>query len=241
MSSLATASRNAVLRRYRQSRTAEIGRFVRLRKEVQKNRHMNVQALAISRNKDWMKRARGVVFGSGPTTSSERSAIMHEGDQEALDRYINENREELRATVDRMKEHAKAVERSLGDDAVLPLRNLQWLRWLDNNQQAWGEAMAKAAVERKNASVRISATDAYFPDCERLQPEPEQSSEAEDPQWLKDMLHQPPGFYTLFSPGTQPLVVFATTCQGCVWALQVHRIGTYRTAFREAVARELNL
>ena len=44
------------------------------------------------------------------------------------------------------------------------------------------------------------------------------------------MLQEPPGFYTLFSPHKDatpvppPLVFFASTCQGTVWALQLDRL-----------------
>ena len=223
--SLATASRNAILRRYRQARQAEIGRIIRLRKDTIKHKFMNKTALVMMRHPEWFKRARGSRFGESNTTKEQRSSIVFEGNKERFDRYLEDNAGELEATAAKMREHARAVERSILADAEVPLRNLQWLRWLDNHPQAWGEAMMQAAKDKKLVSARIVGTNADYPDCERLQPTWWAASlDADGPRWLRDMLHQPPGFYTILRSPAQPLVIFACTCQGIVYALELDMI-----------------
>ena len=146
--SLATASRNAILRRYRQARTTEIGRVIRHRKEVLKHKFMSASALAVMRNPSWFKRGRGERKWESGVSSEQRSSIVFEGDKEKLDHYMQVNREELDTTARKMRDHAKAVEKSFEAEAEVPLRNLKWRRWLDDHEKDWGEAMAKAAEER---------------------------------------------------------------------------------------------
>ena len=103
----------------------------------------------------------------------------------------------------------------------MPLRNTQWLRWLENNHDAWSDALKSSRAQRRRGSVRLLGTDAEFPDIPGIQPDPPRAPTA---PWLQLMLHQDPGFYCVHVDGISPVVFYAATCRGVVWSLPMQRL-----------------
>ena len=142
---------------------------------------------------------------------------MHEGDEEALAIYIKEHRDELARVARSIREEAAAAGRALSADAEYPLRNMQWIRWLESHTEEWSTALREAHSVRRAVSCRVVATEDEFPDILRLQPA---LPKLEQPfPCLSIMLHQEPGFYIFIEEQREPLLVYATTCQFIVWAV----------------------
>ena len=77
--SVATASRNSILRKYRQRRSQELVRCIRKRREVAKHRTMNLRALAVKRNPAFSKGPRGISGLVPPKPTSPRAANRARG------------------------------------------------------------------------------------------------------------------------------------------------------------------
>ena len=238
--SVATASRNSILRKYRQRRSQELIRCIRKRRDVAKYRTMNLRALAIKRNPAFFKRAQGHLRSSATKASkSKRQQIVHQGDEEALATYIEEHRDELTRAARSIREEAAAASRALSADAEFPLRNMQWIRWLESHTVDWSTALREAHSIRRAVSCRVVATEDEFPDIPRLQPalpKLEQSFPC-----LSILLHQEPGFYIFIEEQREPLLVYATTCQFIVWAVPFRHMSgrcyelSHCTAFSKAI------
>ena len=164
---------------------------------------------------------------------------MHEGDEEALATYIEEHRDELARVARSIREEVAAASRALSADAEFPLRNMQWIRWLESHTVDWSTALREAHSIRRAVSCRVVATEDEFPDIPRLQPalpKLEQSFPC-----LSILLHQEPGFYIFIEEQREPLLVYVTTCQFIVWAAPFRHMSgrcyelSHCTAFSTAI------
>ncbi len=99
------------------------------------------------------------------------SSIAHSGDEDALNAYIEENAEELRAEVDHLKS-------APGDAATTvnvtgpqcPMLNKEWLSWLGANDTHFRTLVKTASTERAPVSHCLFAESSDFPAADRTYP-----------------------------------------------------------------------
>ena len=221
--SLARASRDSLLQRYHVRRSRCVIQTIQSKKQALKLKSMNARAVAISRQPALFSRARGHLKWQAPSSSSSKKQIVHKGDGKALNAYIEEHRPDLEAEAKRLRENGKELSSSISDNVEFPLRNAQWMQWIETHEAKFREALKTASKERQARSACLSASDAEFPAAPRLQPALQRLPMT---AWQAVLLHQDPGFFLVKgSPGEDQLrVFFAATVRGDLWAYALPQV-----------------
>ena len=151
--SLATASRNALLSMYLTGQRAGLDALALASREHAKALRMNCRALAIQKKPTLFSRARGRLWHQ-THSDADASEIVHEGNEQALQAFIHENKASLEAELQALKK-SKLVALQGAKNSALPMSVRQWLSWLDENDADFRALLERATLERKQFSKRL--------------------------------------------------------------------------------------
>ena len=152
-------SRNSMIRRYRRQRTLTVRRKVQKNKIWQKERFMNLRALAIAKRPELLPRPRGQLHWQVDVPEAERSKLVHEGDPVALSDYIDLNRAQLQEEARQRRLEAKtAMENESKSD--LPMCNAEWLEWIDEHEAEFYAYLRQSTEKRQRLSSRLFVSNA---------------------------------------------------------------------------------
>ena len=199
---IARASRNSILQRYRVKRFQFIKRKLDTVKKWRGQRFVNARSIAIRRNPDLFSRARGQLKSQPALPAEKRAEIIHAGDQDALQEYIDRNKDTLEQEAAETRKAAKDNLQQLRA-ATLPYSNQEWLTWLDDNDSKLRQHLREATAKRRHISIRIQQTEP-LPRAPRLQ------AEISDPvhgDWGRILKQQKSGWACLSHEG-RPAMVF---------------------------------
>ena len=155
ISSCGTASRNSIIRRYLVHRGRQVDTMDTTRRKHEAALRLNVRALAVRANPDWFPRARGRLRWEAEVTAEEQSAITHQGDLKAIDRYIADHREELEAELARVRHSARLRHEA---SSAVPWSDDDWHRFLDENDDKFRNLLRGASDRRRAASQKVVAS-----------------------------------------------------------------------------------
>lgn len=205
----ARASRNSILQRYLTMRQRAIASSRCRAKATKSARHMNIRALAIEKNPDWLPRARGKLRWQGPVSRSDSRAIVHSGDPRALREYIDENR----ASLEEELQERRAQETFMKElEKDFPFSTDEWMKWMEENDQLFREFMKNATRERAKVSQRVQAMDGLA-GVTRVYPMP-CAEHGHSPEWS----HLQDGFFCLRASPSHQVVCFVASVGHTVYA-----------------------
>ena len=141
--SVAAASRNSILQRYRVGRNATIAKLTAVRKQALKRQKIGASALAVQRNPSWLPRPGGI-------TGDE---YRHEGNMQALRGYLDEHRQELQEEAKCLRSDAREILRQR-DAPLFPQTNADWLQWMEANHDEFTHLLRTASSDRRSLSQR---------------------------------------------------------------------------------------
>jgi hypothetical protein len=197
LSTLARASRNSILTRFRTTREevvkASIGR-----RRAAKQIHMNVRALALQQ-----KPSLSCSTKRGSGRCSSRTKV----DAKAMSAYIAEKLETLTEQTKRIRESVRQQRRSVVGE--VPISNQDWLRWLEENERCFQEHLNSAYKLRRGLNVRVEP-DGVMPHGPSLLVGQDDSLIS---SWHSLLQCSPPGFYCV-DWGSQKCVLFHVSCRG---------------------------
>ena len=117
------ASRDSYIRRYRLHRRGERDREHSIRAYFTRNTRMNVRALAVAQNHHLQTRGRGQLHWESDISAEQRAAITHQGDEEALQKFIADNYDAL--NTEAVARRKRARESGIGTSTrCLPATNI---------------------------------------------------------------------------------------------------------------------
>ena len=209
VTSVASASRNSILSRYAIGRQKRLERRRWAAKQETAAKHFNVRAAAISRNPGLFQRGRGKLLWESNISPEERRSVTHDGDEQALKRYIEENRGDLEREVQARRDRAKFCELQASG---LPTTIRDWVGYLQEHDAQFRELLRTATEQRKTTSQCLSPM-AGVEGAVRVYPQP-QAEAGHSPHWC----HLKPGFYCFKSPGGVRLVCFVASIAYTVYA-----------------------
>ena len=201
--SVARASRNSILQRYRVLRSHFIKKRLSTAKTWKGQRFVNARSLAVKRAPELLPRPRGQLRSQPALSTRERAQIIHPGNPAVLQTYIEENRADLEREAAEIRKTAKERLQEL-KSSILPYTNREWLQWLDSNEAVFRENLREATMRRRNLSERLRQ-DQAMPAVPRLQPI------LNDPvcgQWGKILKQQQSGFMCISEEGCRAALVF---------------------------------
>ena len=108
------------------------------------DKYINVQALAIQHCPDLFPRGKGKLHWQ----SEAATGYSNPGNIGGLRQYISDNRESLQCEVQRRRDRAAASSRQLAEVPKFPIRNRDWLHWLEQN-----EVEHRAKLTRHNVLI----------------------------------------------------------------------------------------
>ena len=224
-SGLPRASRNGILLRYRLQRDSAVQMCISDRKQANKDKFMNSRALAIKKNPNLVSRPRGRLTGrpeDNSITAEQMKENVHEGDEKALQEYIEANRASLEAEAAAIR---KAASFKLGGGAksLMPMTNVEWLKWLEEHDEKFRWQLKNATIQRRPLGKRL-APDGDLPAASRIQA---QHNNGPLPMWCIVLAQQDSGCYCLEIHGNgrqQRTIFFASALHRRPWivTLQPH-------------------
>ena len=217
VTSVTRASRNAILNRYRVSRTQCILQRERDSKKSRKLKHLNARSLAVREKPELVKRPRGCLVWEKNVTATERSRTIHAGDRQAFDEYYEQNKERLEAEALAYRQQAATLQRKqIG--AFLPHTNREWLTWVKKHETHFRELLANATKKRLWRNERLRPAADQIPPLGRLGPRQVRRERA---NWEKLILQERHGFFCLRNAAGQKLVFFAAGLSGQILSLEL--------------------
>ena len=204
-SSVARASRNSILLRYRVQREQHMGEALALARRAGKDKFMNLIAVARQRRPDLFPQARGKLWWEKGVTQTEMQRLRQPGDPDALEAFLAANREAFAAEAEQIRSQARILLQKK-TEGLMPFRNREWLLWLEKNREHFNELLKKAPLHRRAFNHRV-VPDAALPVVSRMQARPEATG---DCQWEAKLLQVQPCFaYLKWGDGPDDnLVVF---------------------------------
>jgi hypothetical protein len=205
----ATASRNCIIRRYLAVRRDALHSKLDVQRSAKSALTLNVRAIAFERNPEMFTRGRGKMRWEESVSGKDMKAIAHQGDEIALQQYIEEHRGELEAELSDRRHVAKC--RAVAASA-LPLSQDEWLRHLDVNDEEFRGLLRNAHTARRVISERLQP-DAEWGAAPRLYPQVCREH-GHVPQWS----HLKPEFYCFKQTDTFSLVCYVASIGHTVYA-----------------------
>ena len=220
LSGVSRASRNTILMRYHTCRLDKLESDRKVNIETNKQKFMNLRALAIKERPDLFMRAAGslkYVPGRMHEKKSERRSIVHEGDEQALQTYIAANRERLSQEASQIRAQAKAKSEQAA--VHFPLTNGEWLEFLEKEDDIFRDLLRTANADRRKIGQRLVPMKAYLTPAPRLGV----AAVREQPEWAAVLVGADPGIYTIsFGANVEDkIVVFAVTLKSEVWVVRL--------------------
>lgn len=116
--------------------------------------HLNIRALAVQQRPELLPRARGRLRWQQDVRDKDMREVVHQGDPQALQDYIEANREALEEELKNLKEAANF-------DAIaerhLPFSSDEWLQYLAQHEEQFRELLRTASQKRACISERVQA------------------------------------------------------------------------------------
>ena len=209
MTTLARASRNSILAKFRLQKH----RYNKERrgkcKIWQKHLYANKRSLAIQRQRDWLPRPRGRLRWEGPVPKEEQARLQHAGSPEALRTFIATHDEALTQEARELRQQAQQELRAERLSA-LPYSNEEWLSWLDNeaNEARLRKHLREATGCRRVVNSRL-VPSRDLPSCGRLQPAVDSTLPG---TWGRLLLQQQHGWFSFNMAGVPRLVIWFVHC-----------------------------
>ena len=117
---------------------------------------MNARPLAISRHSDLRQRPRGKLHWEKDIAAKDRSEIVNEGDKDALQAYIEANRQSLEAEAAAIRKHALDVVADGGGN--MPMNNAEWLAWIEEHDEQFKELLKTATRVRRDLGKKAASS-----------------------------------------------------------------------------------
>ena len=190
-SSVARASRNSILLRYRIQRERHIETSMKLHMAAKREKYMNYMAVARQWRPDLFPMPLGRRFAKADGSQQPEIAPSL-GDADALEAYLETNREELKAEAARLRDQAKCGSRETNKNSV-PYSNCDWLTYLDQHEGQFRELLRTASKARQLLNRRIVPEKALVA-APRMQP---RIACTESPEWELKLLQVQPSFVSL--------------------------------------------
>ena len=139
VTTVARASRNNILQRYRSQRSLHLSEHLDMKKKMQKELYMNYRALAVRRCPSVLPRARGKLAWEQHVPQREQRRIIHDSNPEHVE-LLGYARVALQQEAAQRRQAAK-IALSKSNEAVLPQTNQQWLDWLSEHDALFRETL----------------------------------------------------------------------------------------------------
>ena len=218
--SVARASRNSILQRYRLQRSAIIEASIKDRRQAKKDLYMNTRALAIAERPDLFSRGTGQLAWQNTKTLAERQQIMHHGDETALQAYIKQHAARLTEIKRAKQQKAKRMLQSC--PGILPYTNAEWLTWLRDHDEEFRDLLKVATSHRKKISVRLASAEGRFPEAPRIYPK---LPETRRYVWERKLFQEKRGFFGLRLNAVRFITIFGCSCRNQFWGFVLGRAG----------------
>ena len=173
VASLSRCSRNSLIRKYRLQRSEVRLEQLKVKKRFAKDRFANARSIAVARHPEWLPRPRGILHWQQGVAKQQAKTIGHQGNPEALQQYLQENKASLQEEAAQRRQAAKRGLTSL-EASRLPMSNAEWLRWVEANEAYFHDILRSATETRRELSRRLvceNATWVYldpFSFCDRF-------------------------------------------------------------------------
>jgi hypothetical protein len=207
----AAASRNCIIRKYLANRRGYLAVNNNAAASYKHIRHLNIRAIALERRPELFPRARGKLHWEEDVSTAAQKVIVHNGGAVELNEYIAANREELENELSARRD---SIKHKATADAAMPISHSDWLKYLDENDEAFQELIQSASRQRRKLSERLGA-DPEWGEVPRIYPRICREH-GHSPSWS----HLRPGFYC-FRQFDANLVCFVASIGHTVFACPV--------------------
>ena len=216
--SVATASRNQLLRHFHRDRENMVSRIevtqCGLRQAMKKNAH----SLAWERRADLV--APGIRAGSAPALDSGKAA--------ELSAYVAANRKDLDEEVCAGRARAKAAAQRA--KVTMPVTEAEWAAWIASRRDEFGTLMRSATSERRAVNERLVAASERPIPVPRLSPAVASQAQRPAASWVQ-LLWGRSGWYALQSRRGVVTLLLSHSRQH-TWGLCVDDLAVRERVFR---------
>jgi hypothetical protein len=141
------ASRNSILRRYLVRQKSSSSQVEAAKRNVKAAQKLNVRALAIHRRPELLSKGRGQLKWEKDISAKDRAKLRHQGDEVALNAFIDQHRPELENELDRRRAEAQLQEAVA---SAAPVTGEDWIDYLRGRRPLLGEACLTASRRLKH-------------------------------------------------------------------------------------------
>eukprot|EP00930_Biecheleria_cincta_P028591 TRINITY_DN19956_c0_g3_i1.p1 TRINITY_DN19956_c0_g3~~TRINITY_DN19956_c0_g3_i1.p1 ORF type:complete len:488 (+),score=76.77 TRINITY_DN19956_c0_g3_i1:1377-2840(+) len=215
VSSLARVSRNLIISQYRLHR-------VSLRKQQEKNikkwkrqKMMDARALAVRQQPELAARPRGKLHWERGVSKSSQRLIVHRGNTAAMNKFVKDNREALRAESSRLRHEALSALSNL-ERFHTPVTNREWLECLSERDSYFRGLLQTATPKRRLLNQRVAGDESSFHATPRVYPKPGNRY----PNWSGCLTRDCGSFFCLCA-ATAKIVIWSASARGEIWAFQL--------------------
>jgi len=225
--SVATASRNNLLRKYLALRRSLLRSHLKTKKKFQKWKYMSWRALAIKMRPDLFKRPRGKLHWETKISEEQMKALVAPGDAAAADEFVREHKDELIKCSSNIRKEALSPS-TVSLSSTFPILNKEWLTWLGDHDQAYRDHVKGSGLARAPLNHRLYVEDASLPPDPRLNPVASLPSSTE---WQKKIQQCRQGWFCLVEHLGSPPVMslglpfYGVTLHGQTLAVLLQKIG----------------
>ena len=216
--SVATASRNQLLRHFHRDRNRMLERIEATEGSLRKAMKTNVQSLA------WKRRSALVSLGGRARGDQQQSALAPDS-QRALQEAVEENRGDW-------EEEVRAARRGAADAAArakvhIPLRESEWAEWMREHRTEFSALMRLAPADRRALCTRLTASPSRPAPAPRLGPVRSTGVGAcARARWL-ELLWGRTGWFAV-KVGTRVKTILVSYSRGSMWGIDLADLATPR-------------
>ena len=142
-------------------RLAAIAHNIGVKKKIRQRKLSNVWAVVVERRPELLMRPRGRLHWERGVDDRAARAIAHVGDWAALDQYIDNHWDDLRAEVAPRQQEAQSLQQQAG--GPYPMLNKDWLSWFGEHGHELKAAMAAVSATRAEFAHRLFEEDGALP------------------------------------------------------------------------------
>ncbi|CAE7261612.1 unnamed protein product [Symbiodinium microadriaticum] len=215
--SVATASRNAILQRYRLQRTSFLAHREKCQKQMKKRKFVTARSLAVQKMPHLAPRPRGRLKWERDVSAASASSAVHKGDPQAFHEYYEAHKKELQEQAACVRQEAKALTRQ-HDGTLLPLTNSDWMEWLRKHDDLFKHSLNNATAARRSCSHRLRPDSSLVTPAPRLLPKLEKQQRC---NWERILLQQKQGWFCLKLAPSVKVVCYCASLRGETFAVRL--------------------
>ena len=214
--SVATASRNQLLRHFHRDRVEMLGRLEATETSLRQAMKTNVQSMA------WQRRPALVSLGARARDDQSASALDQQ--TEAVRSAVEENRADWQEEVQAARRLAQeSVKRA---KVSIPVRESEWAEWIAEHRSEFSAWMQTSSEDRRAHNKRLTASRSIPAPAPRLPPVSAAGVGKTGDRWV-ELLWGRSGWFAL-QMGGRVVTILVSFLRGCMWGISIDQLSAAR-------------